>query len=294
MVKRLQQRLVLGAIALALIWLAYLWPYSRTAALTGVAVLLLGHSVFLAMEFVLTYRVSRTDPLRRANAVQCARAWLAESWIAPRVFCWYQPFRSAAIADRLPANGLRGAVLIHGFLCNRGFWSPWLHELRDADHAFVAVNLEPILGSIDDYVGRIDSAIAHVTAATGRPPVLICHSMGGLAARAWLHVSDGTRVHRIVTLGTPHRGTWLARFGRSLNGRQMRMGSEWLKTMGTDAEAVRKVPFTCWYSNCDNIVFPTSNATLDGADNRLAEGRGHVELAFDKTVRQAVLRTLKC
>ena len=38
--------------------------------------------------------------------------------------------------------------------------------------------------------------------------------------------------------------------------------------------AWQQVPFTCWYSNSDNIVFPTSVASLPGADNRLAAGRG--------------------
>jgi hypothetical protein len=40
------------------------------------------------------------------------------------------------------------------------------------------------------------------------------------------------------------------------------------------------VPFTCWYSNCDNVVFPASTATLEGADNRLIAGAGHIDLAF--------------
>ena len=124
------------------------------------------------------------------------------------------------------------------------FWTPWLRELRAADRAFVAVDLEPVFGSIDRYVQTIDAAIVRVTAATGQPPLLICHSMGGLAARAWLRDADGARVHRIVTLGTPHRGTWLARFGRTANGRQMRMGGEWLQRIDGERTSVRQVPFT--------------------------------------------------
>eukprot|EP01035_Chromulina_nebulosa_P009829 gene9830-13259_t len=55
-------------------------------------------------------------------------------------------------------------------------------------------------------------------------PVLLCHSMGGLAVRAWLraHQADG-RVHRVLTLGTPHGGTWLGRFSHAPPWRQMRM-----------------------------------------------------------------------
>ena len=188
----------------------------------------------------------------------------------------------------------RGAVLVHGFVGNRGFWNPWLHELQASGRAFVAVTLEPAFGSIDHYVEIVDDAIARVVAATGQPPLLICHSMGGLAARAWLRDSDGSRVHRFVTIATPHRGTWLAgRLGRTVNGREMRMGGEWLRKIQGERASTRQVPFTCWYSNCDNIVFPTSVATLPGADNRLVPGRAHVELAFDPQVMRETLALLE-
>jgi len=289
MVARAQRWLVFGWLVLAIGWTSFWWPRSPTIAIAGLLVLTCSHAVFLAIEFALCFRVGANDPLPRASPWQCCKAWLAESAASPRVFCWYQPFRWRAVPDHLPHAQRRGVVLIHGFVCNRAFWNPWLRELRAADRAFVAVDLEPVFGSIDRYVQTIEAAIVRVTTATGLPPVLICHSMGGLAARAWLRDADGTRVHRIVTLGTPHRGTWLARFGRTANGRQMRMGGDWLERIDGERDSVRQVPFTCWYSNCDNIVFPTSVATLPGADNRLAAGRGHVQMAFDAQVRREAL-----
>ncbi|RYF38882.1 MAG: permease, partial [Comamonadaceae bacterium] len=47
--------------------------------------------------------------------------------------------------------------------------------------------------------------------------------------------------------------------------------------------------FTCWYSNCDNIVFPTSTAQLQGADNRFVDGVAHVQMAFHPEVMKACL-----
>lgn len=292
MVARIQQCLVLGCILAALAWTAFWWERSFLVAAAGVLALAVTHSMFLAVEFIATYQVSGADPMGRASAARCMRAWMAESATALLVFGWYQPFRSRAVPDHLPANGRRGVVLVHGFLCNRGFWTPWLRELRAADRAFVAVDLEPVFGSIDRYVHTLDDAIRRVTAATSLPPILICHSMGGLAARAWLRDFSGDRLHRIVTIGTPHRGTWLARFGHSENGRQMRVGCEWLQSIEDQHDSTQQVRFTCWYSNCDNIVFPTSTATLPGADNRLVDGRGHVELAFDARLQQETLALL--
>ena len=66
-----------------------------------------------------------------------------------------------------PAQGWPSVVLVHGFLCNRGFWTPWLPLLRERGHAFVAVDLEPPFGSIDDYAGTIDAARAAGNRAAG-------------------------------------------------------------------------------------------------------------------------------
>jgi triacylglycerol esterase/lipase EstA (alpha/beta hydrolase family) len=163
-----------------------------------------------------------------------------------------------------------------------------MRELRAAGHPFVAVNLEPVFGSIDDYTGVLDDAVRRATAAGGMPPVIVCHSMGGLAVRAWLRTTNQP-VRHVVTIGSPHRGTWLGRFSHTANGRQMRLEGEWVAAL---ARTERAVSFTCWYSNCDNIVFPASTATLPAADNRLVRGAAHVELAFRPEVMRPTLRMI--
>jgi triacylglycerol lipase len=189
--------------------------------------------------------------------------------------------------------GRTGVVLVHGYMCNRGFWSAWIRRLRNAGHACIAVNLEPVFGSIDDLAPAIDDAVARVTQLTGRAPVLVCHSMGGLAARAWWRASAGTRqVTALVTIASPHSGTWMGRFSTHLNGKQMRIGSQWLEELARAEMARPLPPTTCWYSNCDNIVFPVSTATLPRADNRFLGAQPHVALAFDPLVLEGVLALL--
>src|SRR5690606_19880004 len=97
----------------------------------------------------------------------------------------------------------------------------------------------------------LEAAVQRVQAATGREPVLICHSMGGLAARAWLRACAGDgRVQSVVTLGTPHRGTWAGRFSRAVNGQQMALDGDWVGKLSGAEPAGRAERFTCWYSNC--------------------------------------------
>ena len=297
MVASLQRLITLSLIAAACGWLLYFHRSAPVLAVAGFLVIVLGYTAFLAIEFVIGRQMNRNDPAPQANTGQLLAAWLAESMIAPRVFCWRQPFRSRAIADQLepPALfwGRRGVVFIHGFFCNRGFWTPWLERLRQTGHAFVALDLEPLFGSIDAYVPQIDDAVRRVTLATGLPPLLVCHSMGGLAARAWLQrMQAEARVHHVVTIATPHQGTWLARFGHGHNGRQMRLLSDWRTRLDEGMPADRHALFSCWYSNCDNIVFPASTATLAGADNRLMAGTAHVQMAFSPRVMQETLAWL--
>ena len=307
-VARLQRGITLFAILLAALSLFWWWPRSPVLALASAAFWLLGYSVFLGFEFLLMHRVNRHDPAPRARLAELLRAWWAETRVDAQVFAWRQPFRAQAVADQLSGSGLhgqRGVVFIHGLLCNRGFWTPWLQRLQGSRHAFAAVSLEPAFGSIDNYVAHINQAVSQVTQASGMPPLLVCHSMGGLAARAWLkHTQGAGRVYRVVTLGTPHHGTWLARLGQSHNGRQMRQNSGWLNSLNAQDQSASmpmsaplqgtpwQALFTCWYSNCDNIVFPATTASLAGADNRLVRGAGHVQLAFLPEVMDATLALL--
>ncbi len=290
---RLQQALTLWTLACALAWLAWFWPHSPTLALAGFFGLTLGYAGVLALEFKLLVRVARGDPARRATSLQLAGAWAREVRVAFLVFAWRQPFRWRAVPDHLAGArvaGRHGVVLVHGFVCNRGLWTPWLRRLRAEGRAVAAVNLEPVFGSIDDYAPVIEAAVQRVRAATGRPAVLVCHSMGGLAVRAWLRTfrdpQPGQVVAHVVTLGSPHAGTWLARFSHLPNGRQMRPDSGWLQALRAAWTPAWAARFTCWYSNCDNIVMPPSTATLPGADNRLLPGAAHIDLAFRPQVMQ--------
>jgi triacylglycerol esterase/lipase EstA (alpha/beta hydrolase family) len=158
-------------------------------------------------------------------------------------------------------------------------WNPWLEKLSDRGVPFVAVNLEPVFGSIDAYISRVESAVRRVEQATGRAPVVVAHSMGGLALRRWrAEPRNADRVHHAITLGTPHHGTWLAKFGISPNTRQMRRGSAWLQALEALERGATWQSMTCYYSHCDNIVFPASTATLAGADNRHLTGVAHVHM----------------
>jgi triacylglycerol lipase len=286
--------LVLGGFAAGV---ATALAYGREGLAMAWAAIVLGvHPGCLGIEFVMLPWLNRRQPPPRAGAPAIFRAWIAEVLTASRIFGWEQPWRSNAEPDHLPPAGspTRGVVLVHGFFCNRGMWNDWMRTLRASGTPVIAVNLEPVFGAIDSYAGTIDAAVAAITRATGRAPLLVGHSMGGIAIRAWLRRqgSEPARVHHVITIASPHRGTWLARFAFVSNARQMRLRSEWLARLAAGEPAALRERFTCFYSNADNIVAPHDSATLPGADNRLVEGRAHVCLTFAPEVFDEVRRRL--
>ena len=292
-VARALQALTLLLLAWALLGVAG-W-YSGVAGWLLLAMLLLAllHLPLMALEFLLLRRVGRDDPAPAANAVELLRAWLAETSGAVRVFGWQMPWRWRRYPDHLPADakGRRGLVLVHGFVCNRGIWNPWWPRLRAAGVPCIALNLEPVFGPIEAYVPLVEAAVQRITEATGEPPLLVAHSMGGLAVRAWLHEHEAdARVAGVITIGTPHHGTWLGRFGLAANTRQMRWHSPWLGALAAAEPAARYRRFTCSHGHCDNIVFPCSTATLPGADNRHLRGRAHMHLLRHPAVLAEVIR----
>jgi len=256
-----------------------------------------GYAAALGLEFIwlrASYLKESTD---RPTIGQLLSAWCQEFLVAPRVFLWRQPFRSTAIADSVHADarGRRGVVLIHGFFCNRGLWNPWMQRLEEEGVPFIALNLEPAFGSIGRYLDTIEAAVARLEHATGMAPVLVGHSMGGLAIRAWRarEAQDAARFHRAITIGTPHRGTWMARHARARNGMEMQLESPWLEALGRAEANGAHDRFTCFWGHCDNIVFPTRGATLPGADNRHVPGTPHVAMAFHPDVFAYVLQALQ-
>jgi pimeloyl-ACP methyl ester carboxylesterase len=286
--------MVAATVAAALAWLACSlragWPWWAVAG--GTLLALLPTAPVLALEFVLLALFGRDATVPRAGAADLVRAWAGEVAASWRVFSRDQPFFADAESDVPGLPGRTGVLLVHGYFCNRGVWRPWLRRLRAQGVPCTALTLEPAFGEIDAWVPAIDAAVAALQQATGRPPVVVAHSMGGLATRAWLALTPGAaaRVAHVITVGTPHQGTWLARFGHTRNARQMRVGGPWLAALTGSATAAPGALFTCFFGHADNIVFPAATATLPGADNRHLPAVAHVAMLEHPAVWAAVQR----
>lgn len=184
-------------------------------------------------------------------------------------------------------------VLVHGYLCNHRIWDTTAAQLRAQGHAVFAVDLEPVFASIDDYAPILESAVTSALLNSGQTQVaLVGHSMGGLAIRAWMRKHGTDRVARVLTLGTPHVGTKLAKGSRTPNGLQMLWGSPWLTTLAAGEDDALRSLLRVAITPQDNIVYPQRPQTLPGITATVFPGIGHLQMCLDPDVNAWVLREL--
>ena len=201
----------------------------------------------------------------------------------------------AAPAHRVPAPNAsaRPVILVHGIFCNGRIWGALEHKLAAAGFAPVlAVTLEPLLADLDVHARTLARALEALYADTGERVTLIAHSMGGLIARAALRTVRPGRLRQIVTLGTPHHGTLLARDLPLTPVCQMRPGSRWLESLNfTQADGLG-VPLFCLYSTDDNLIVPAASGTFAQAAAIRLRGLGHLSLLFCDDALDAVIAAL--
>lgn len=223
----------------------------------------------------------------RLLAEEFTSSMLHTSWFMPRATACMRIYDEAKVP----------VLLVHGYGCNSGYWTYLIPRLDRARISHASVDLEPVLCDIDGYVPLVEAAVEELCRATGAPQVaLVAHSMGGLVVRAWMRAHGAARVARVVTLGSPHHGTGLAKFGRGPNVVQMRrdrgVASGWLQELGRGESAATRALVTSIYTHHDNIVSPQTSSHLPGARNIEFGGVGHVALGSNGRVLDAVMDEL--
>ncbi len=198
---------------------------------------------------------------------------------------------------RLPSKqhgGMPPVILLHGLFQNRSCMSWLQRRLRTAGYRqVISINTPPsrdlenltelLAKKVDEL--RIRLKIDKV--------ILVGHSMGGLIARNYVQNRGGTAyVERVVTLGSPHRGSKLAPFALSSMGKSLLPGSEFIRQFN-DIAWPQEIPIVTIYTRYDNIVMPADLARMPGARAVELDGMGHTALLFHPRALQAVVDALR-
>lgn len=107
-------------------------------------------------------------------------------------------------------------LLIHGFLGTRGAMFPLELRLKRDGFTVFSINLGPLnIGDIRKSAFRIHSKIQRILREVDLDKIdVIGHSMGGLIGLYYIKKFSGHQfVRKLITLGTPHDGTWVALAG---------------------------------------------------------------------------------
>jgi triacylglycerol esterase/lipase EstA (alpha/beta hydrolase family) len=245
---------------------------------------------------VLADLYSATVSRAQEPASQWWRALAGECLAGIQVFLLRQPwaFATPAIAPATNSADRIPVVLVHGYVCNYRIWDALIPDLRAQGHAVLAINLEPVFASIDDYPAQIEKAVQTLRLKTNQDKVaLVGHSMGGLAIRAWLRRYGTAHVARAITLGTPHAGTQINALIRTPNALQMAWQSNWLHELAASETNDTRSLFRIALTPQDNIVFPQRAQTLEGISPVVFDGLGHVQLCTSARVRAWVCGELR-
>lgn len=263
------------------------WSTAQAAGLVLSIFLALRLIVVMLTFFLSVFGTARESESRGLPLLPMLRVIAAEFGAMVLLFVVIIPFERIWLApDWLGHCAVRRMplLLIHGYQCNRGFWF-WLRRKLEAAGWTVATHdLEPVYANIDDYGEGIARRIDDVLAATGAQQlILVGHSMGGLASRAYLRRYGTSKVAKLVTLGTPHQGSFLAQFGLGTNARQMRIDSPWLAELA--ANEILPPGSVSISSQYDSYVRPGfSRLAPGGGRDVVVSGVGHLGLVLSPAV----------
>lgn len=297
----LVQLVVAGTLAISAM---QLWHVEQIwlACLLGLGIVLIFRGAITANNFLIAWHYrDQTELAPPLGWFRCGRLFFTEFYATMVSTSWSLPFQS--FTQRLcPASTTLPVLLIHGYGCNSGYWHSMSKALQQAGISHGAVDLEPVLDSIDAYASQLQLAIDALCTSCGSDRVvLVGHSMGGLAARAYLRARGTARVARVITLATPHYGTALANYGVGINSAQMRRtnddreggASAWLRQLDRDESRVMRAMITAIYTPHDNIVSPHSSCQLPGARNIVMPRIGHVAFALHPAVQARVTEEIR-
>jgi pimeloyl-ACP methyl ester carboxylesterase len=191
--------------------------------------------------------------------------------------------------DRLPV------LFCHGYMGDRTNFTLLRRRLYTAGYRSQATaSLRPFWRSCDDYARLLASRAEDLLDRTGAPALdIVAHSMGGLAARGYLARLGGAgAVRRLVTLGTPHRGTLAGLVCIGAGAVDLLPGSPFLRALDGDLEQLAPEKVLSIAGDVDAAAPPSTCAVPWPQRAEVVTGLGHLGILCSRRVTRAIVRAL--
>jgi triacylglycerol lipase len=193
------------------------------------------------------------------------------------------------------APALNPVVLVHGIKDDSRKMEPLARHLRAEGREAHALTYRPSWGQtgIDQLARQLGEEIDR-RFAPGRPLDFVGFSMGGLVCRYYLQRLGGLeRAGSLVTIATPHRGSWLAWLLPNAGGRQLRPGSPFLRDLAQDAARLKAIRFTSLWTPMDAMIVPAASSVIPEARCRKLWCLAHPLMVLEPRCIRAAARALE-
>ncbi len=163
------------------------------------------------------------------------------------------------------ADGFPPLIFVHGLGGNRGNFllMSWYLRLLGRKRSYsIHFGAGQTVHSMTAALARFIRKVQKVTGE--RKVAIVAHSLGGLIVRlAMREYRLSPAVETLITLGTPHHGTYSARYANTAITRDIRPDSRLIRDLGRQPwpRGVRGVSF---WSRSDIMILPPESAALDG------------------------------
>ena len=188
---------------------------------------------------------------------------------------------------------LRPVVLVHGIHSDANCMRRLGKYLRAQGREVYTPSLSPCTGMVP-----IETLAQQLAAFTdqhlrGKKFDLVGFSMGGLVSRYYVQRLGGAkRIEHFVTMATPHQGTHLAFLHPGAGARQMRPRSPFLQDLEKDADLLKNVKFTSFYTPLDTVVVPARSSAVPQARNIALWATIHPSFLLEKRCLRAIANVI--
>jgi len=258
--------------------------------------LLCGIPVFVG-SCVLAMERGEPVKLTREGASWFFREWAAHVIIVPLLLTGWWPTLPKAL--RSPGDIAESTVdrvertpilLVHGSARNRACWRFLSIYLQTRGWSWVwAMNHRPWSSPIPTFAERLGRSVDLLIESSGADKVdIVAHSMGGVVAAWYLSQLDGkSKVRRLVTIGTPWKGTRAHVFATRREGRDIAPDSEVIAQIQDLEHDIVSI-----WSDADPKVFPSESARHEHGLSVEIPHMGHLEMLMSARIFRTVVDAL--
>lgn len=148
------------------------------------------------------------------------------------------------------------------------------------------VGLEKLAHQLADAIGQQFPADVRLN--------LVGLSMGGLICRSYVQQFGGVaRTERLITIATPHQGTWTAYTYNRPACIQMRPGSHFLTELNRDLADLERLQFTSIWTPFDLTIVPATSSCLPVGEMAPVLSPFHATLLLDPRILQMIAHRLQ-